>query len=96
MLNHGQLSFILRRLTAAVVVLLVIALARFVRLGARPLSLARIATRFVTLTVSLVRLTGLSFCGLAAGPSTPYSGRMPAENRTFLFDAPIAAMVPRR
>jgi peptide/nickel transport system permease protein len=43
---------------------------------------------------ALVSLSALSFLGLGAGPGTPDWGRMLADNRSILFDAPAAVLAP--
>jgi peptide/nickel transport system permease protein len=53
-----------------------------------------IANAFLNFAISLVALSGLSYLGLGVGPGTPDWGLMLAENRTLLFQTPIAALVP--
>lgn len=53
-----------------------------------------IANAFLNFAISLVALSGLSYLGLGVSPGTPDWGLMLADNRTVLFEAPIAALAP--
>jgi peptide/nickel transport system permease protein len=52
------------------------------------------ATFFLSFTYSFVDLSTLSFLGLGVSPGTPDWGRMAAENRTMVFDNPLAVIAP--
>jgi peptide/nickel transport system permease protein len=53
-----------------------------------------LANAFLTFAFALVTLSSLSFLGLGAPPGSTDWGRMLAENRTFIFEAPAAALAP--
>jgi peptide/nickel transport system permease protein len=51
-------------------------------------------TFFLSFTYSFVDLSTLSFLGLGVSPGTPDWGRMAAENRTLVFENPLAVVAP--
>lgn len=52
------------------------------------------ATFFLSFTYSFVDLSTLSFLGLGVPPGTADWGRMAAENRTLVFQNPLAVVAP--
>ena len=50
-----------------------------------------VANTFLNFAFAPGALSALSFLGLGVPPGTPDWGRMLAENRTLLYDNPIAA-----
>lgn len=56
-----------------------------------PLIMAYVVLDFA---FALVNLAGLSFLGLGVEPGTPDWGRMLFENRTILFNNPVALLLP--
>jgi peptide/nickel transport system permease protein len=57
-------------------------------------SATALANTFLLFALALVALSALSFLGFGAGPGSPNWGVMLAENRTFLFINPAAALAP--